>query len=207
MLLSSGLKRRIEDQWGSNVSFIDCLPQDHGPPLGHQGRMRQPDIVSRFNEQLSSIVYDRIAQDTFTVTIGGDHSVAIGTLTGAARAAREAHNNRQLAVVWVDAHADINTPESSPSGCLHGMPVAFATGLAKAKSFDWIDSNHYIDFARFVYIGIRDLDDAEKDLLTLYNIKFFDNKDVQRCVDLILYKRTATYRILPSAAVLLIDCQ
>ena len=67
------------------------------------------------------------------LTLGGDHSIAIGTVSGIARAVKERFaGRRELAVLWVDAHADINTPETSDSGNVHGMPLAWLTGLARA---------------------------------------------------------------------------
>lgn len=75
------------------------------------------------------------------MTLGGDHSMGIGTLTGSTRVLRERFGGAtaELSVLWVDAHADINTPETSLSGRIHGMPVAFASGLAKLRGKNVFD--------------------------------------------------------------------
>lgn len=117
------------------------------------------------------------------MTLGGDHSIAIGTVTGSARAIRERFGSARLSVIWVDAHADINTPLTSPSGRIHGMPVAFASGLAKSRRkdvFDWITESHLIDLGKLVYIGLRDVDKAEETLIVQNGIKAFTMDDVRR---------------------------
>ncbi len=116
------------------------------------------------------------------MTLGGDHSIGIGTLTGIARAVRERYGSAELSVLWIDAHADINMPQTSLSGQIHGMPVAFASGLAKSRRkgvFDWITESHLINLKRFVYIGLRDVDKAEETLIIENDIKAFTMDDVR----------------------------
>ena len=117
------------------------------------------------------------------MTLGGDHSIAIGTLTGSARAVRERFRGAEISVLWIDAHADINTPQTSLSGRIHGMPVAFASGLAKSQRkdiFDWITDSHLINLKKFVYIGLRDVDEAEEKIIEQQSIKAFTMDDVKR---------------------------
>ncbi|KAJ5266603.1 arginase [Penicillium angulare] len=129
------------------------------------------------------------------MTLGGDHSIGAGTVTGTARAVRERFQGADLSVLWVGAHADINTPQSSMSGRIHGMPVAFASGLAKSPSkgvFDWIMKWHLINLKKLVYIGLRDVDEAEKAIIGQHCIKSFTMGDVrshgiERIMDLALY--------------------
>ncbi|KAF9886983.1 Arginase, catabolizes arginine to ornithine and urea [Aspergillus nanangensis] len=143
--------------------------------------MHNPHAVSHFTQSLSQEVYHHARQGKMILTLGGDHSIAIGTLTGAARAARERLNGQKIAVVYVDAHADINTPETSPSGYIHGMSVAFATGIAKRQApFDWIREEHLVDVKKVVYIGLRDVDDTEWKIMGDHGIKVFDMKDVKK---------------------------
>ena len=102
------------------------------------------------------------------LTLGGDHSIAIGTVSGTAKAIRE-RLGREMAVIWVDAHADINTPETSESGNIHGMPVAFLTDLAtekRADIFGWLQDDHKISTSKLVYIGLRDIDKGEKKIFS-----------------------------------------
>lgn len=119
------------------------------------------------------------------LTLGGDHSIAMGTISGSARAVRE-RLGREMAVIWVDAHADINTPEMSPSGNIHGMPMAFLTGLAKEEKsdvFGWIAGQEpVVSMRKLVYIGLRDVDREEKKLLREHGIKAFSMHDIDRYV-------------------------
>ena len=107
--------------------------------------MKNPIAVSAVTQKLAGQVYEHAKEGRLVLTLGGDHSIAIGTVAGTSRAIRE-RLGREMAVIWVDAHADINTPESSDSGNIHGMPVAFLTGLAQKGSaekrqdiFGWLD--------------------------------------------------------------------
>ena len=83
----------------------------------------------------------------------------------------------------VDAHTDINTPETSDSGNIHGMPVAFLTGLAKEERkdiFGWLQEDQLIDTSKIVYIGLRDVDAGEKKILREHNIKAYSMHDIDR---------------------------
>ncbi|KAH0238836.1 Ureohydrolase, partial [Aureobasidium melanogenum] len=109
-------------------------------------------------------------------------SIAIGTISGTAKAIRE-RTGREMAVIWVDAHADINTPETSDSGNIHGMPVAFLTGLAKEDKedcFGWIKDDQRVSVKKLVYIGLRDIDRGEKKILREHGIKAFSMHDIDR---------------------------
>lgn len=144
--------------------------------------MKNPLTVSAVNRELASQVYRHASEGRLVLTLGGDHSIAIGTLAGSARAARE-RLGRDIAVIWVDAHADINTPEISDSGNIHGMPVAFASGLAqddKEEYFGWIQDDMRVSVKKLVYIGLRDVDQGEKKILREHGIKAFSMFDVDR---------------------------
>lgn len=107
---------------------------------------------------------------------------AIGTIGGTAKAIRE-RLNREIAVIWVDAHADINTPETSGSGNVHGMPVAFLTGLAtedKDEYFGWLQEENRLSLSKLVYIGLRDVDAGEKKILRENGVKAFSMFDIDR---------------------------
>jgi arginase len=92
-----------------------------------------------------------------------------------------------MAVIWVDAHADINTPETSESGNIHGMPVSFLTGLAKEKRediFGWLKDEHMLSVKKLVYIGLRDVDRGEKKILRDNGICAFSMHDIDKYVAL-----------------------
>lgn len=148
--------------------------------------MKKARAVSAATQQLSQQVYNHSRTGRLTLTIGGDHSIAIGSISGSSKATRE-RLGREPAVIWVDAHADINTPELSPSGNLHGMPMAFLTRLAreddKNEAFGWIEDSHVVNKRKLVYIGLRDVDRGEKALLREHGIKAFSMHDIDRCVN------------------------
>ena len=107
--------------------------------------------------------------DDFSLILGGDHCIPIGTLPALMKLRPD------TGIVWVDAHADINTPQISSSGNVHGMPVAFLMGLVdkvqELPSFDWFTP--CITPKDVVYIGLRDLDPGEKQLIRKLGIKAF----------------------------------
>jgi arginase len=144
--------------------------------------MKNPLAVSAVTRKLADQVYAHAREGRCVLTLGGDHSIAIGTIAGTAKAIRE-RLNREMAVIWVDAHCDINTPETSESGNVHGMPVAFLTGLAEEKRedvFGWLQAENLISLKKLVYIGLRDVDRGEKLILRQHGIKAFSMHDIDR---------------------------
>lgn len=184
-LIESGLIDQLKNDLDFNVSFdgqvhaySDVIPAsdpDHR-------NMKRPKAVSAVTQRLCSQVYEHASQGRFVLTLGGDHSIAIGSIAGTAKAIRQ-RLAREIAVIWVDAHADINTPETSDSGNIHGMPVAFLTGLAKEERkdvFGWIEDDMKISTTKLVYIGLRDVDLGEKKILRDNGIKAFSMHDIDR---------------------------
>ena len=121
------------------------------------------DVIDRVCGELADVVESAVRAGGFPIVLGGDHSIAIGTLDGLKRA-----RGGPAGLVWIDAHGDINSPQSSPSGNVHGMPLWFALerGLA--------------DPARTVQIGLRDLEPHEKENLRASGVKAFTMSDVDR---------------------------
>jgi arginase len=113
----------------------------------------------------------------FVLLAGGDHSVAAGSVS-AALAVRP-----DVGVVWVDAHADINTPATSPSGSMHGMPVALLTRAAQAhagREWDFLRGSPRLEPSALVYVGLRDLDPEEAALVRSLGILAFSMQDVDQ---------------------------
>ena len=146
--------------------------------------MKNPLAVSAVTRRIAEQTHEHAAQGRMVLTLGGDHSIAIGTIAGTASATRK-RLGREMAVIWVDAHADINTPETSDSGNIHGMPLAFLTGLAhddKEEYFGWIKDDMRVSVTKLVYIGLRDVDAGEKRILRENGIKAFSMFDIDRYV-------------------------
>ncbi|MAZ48660.1 MAG: arginase [Halobacteriovoraceae bacterium] len=131
--------------------------------------------LSHYSERLSEVIFRELSQDRFVLTIGGDHSIAAGTL------AASLQFDENIKVLWVDAHADLNTPRTSPSHNTHGMPVAIAMDLVNEVS-----ENNLFSFLpklkpqNIAYIGLRDVDPGERAFLDRFNIKSYDAQDVHR---------------------------
>jgi arginase len=144
--------------------------------------MKNPLAVSAVTKKLCDQVYSHAKEGRCVLTLGGDHSIAIGTVAGTAKAIRE-RLGREMALIWVDAHADINTPETSSSGNIHGMPVAFLTRLATEERedvFGWLQENMMVSVKKLVYIGLRDVDRGEKKILRDHGIKAFSMHDIDK---------------------------
>ena len=103
------------------------------------------------------------------INIGGDHSMAIATV------ANSLNKYKNLKVLWFDAHPDINTLESSISKNYHGMPLSFLTGLDNDINFKFIKNT--LKFENLMYVGIRDIDKYEKEIIDKYNIKYINAND------------------------------
>jgi arginase len=138
------------------------VPVPESATIAEQNAKYYP-IIKAVCDELAGVVQDVIAQGGFPLVLGGDHSIAIGTIAGVARA-----RGRAPGVIWVDAHGDINTPLTSPSGNVHGMPVHFAL------------QEHAVDPQRMVFIGLRDVDDGEKRAIRELGVKAFAMADVDR---------------------------
>jgi arginase len=113
------------------------------------------------------------APDVFPICLGGDHSISMGTVAGAARGQRRG-------LIWVDAHTDFNTPDTSPSGNIHGMPVASLLGLGDERLVNIGGEGRKVRPQDVVMIGIRSVDTLERNLLHEYGIKIFTMKDIDR---------------------------
>ena len=123
--------------------------------------------------QIATRVRDIASTGRMPLVLGGDHSIAMGTLAGM----HAAHGPG--GVLWIDAHGDLNRPETSPSGNVHGMPLAAALG-ACGFSLDGFDGPPWVDPARVALVGVRSLDPGEKDLVKDKGIAVFTIADLDR---------------------------
>lgn len=184
-LISAGLLTQLKDDLGYTLHHDDTVHNYSSlmPSSDPDYRnMKNPLAVSAVTKQLSNQVYDHAKRGRLVLTLGGDHSIAIGTIAGTSKAIKE-RLGREMAVIWVDAHADINTPETSGSGNIHGMPVAFLTGLAKeekADIFGWLGDEKALSLKKLVYIGLRDIDKGEKKILRENGVKAFSMHDIDK---------------------------
>jgi len=173
-LVEAGIVKDLEGL-GWKVKFdghhqFEEISAASDPPIGI---LKNPRLVSRVTQSVAKVVGDHAAKGELPVTLGGDHSLAMGTILGTLSKYPDA------CVIWIDAHADINTAETTESGNIHGMPVSFLLGLgSKIDEFSWVKPLLRPD--RLVYIGLRDVDAGEKKILRDNNIKAFSMHEVDK---------------------------
>lgn len=137
-------------------------------------KMKYLDEVVRSNIGLADKVYDSLKSSYLPLTIGGDHALAIGSVAGSSKFFKE-----DLAVVWVDAHGDINTPETSPSGNIHGMPLASSMGIGYESLTNLYFPGQKVKPENVFLLGCRDLDLGELELIKEYNLNVWTMKDIK----------------------------
>jgi arginase len=145
-----------------------------GTEVGDERARYLPEILDAC-ARVAALVEAAIDGGSVPLVLGGDHSVAIGTLAGLAR-----RHGAPGGVIWLDAHGDLNTPLTSPSGNVHGMPLAAALGLA-GDEFAHPDLRlPAVDPARVALIGVRSLDPAERDLVRSTEVRAFTMSEIDR---------------------------
>lgn len=137
-------------------------------------KMKYLDEVVRSNIGLADKVYTALENSTFPLVIGGDHALAIGSIAGASK-----YFENDLAVVWVDAHGDINTLETSPSGNIHGMPLASSMGIGHETLTNIYSSSQKVKPENVFLLGCRDLDLGELEIIKNYNLNIWTMKDIK----------------------------
>jgi arginase len=168
-----------------HTAGVDCLdggdlsvprmeerdPDAETPPSGTARFLRETRAVCT---ALADRVADDLSRDVTPLALGGDHSIAIGSLSGSARDA-------SVGVVWFDAHGDFNTPTTSPSGNVHGMPLAAALGVGDFAddAYDWARAPG-LDAANVAIVGLRSLDDAEREAIGDSDVTAFTMSDIDR---------------------------
>jgi len=158
----------VEDAGDVEVSIRET--QDVGDP-----RLRFLKEIRATCEALRDRVIGVLQKGRMPVVLGGDHSIAMGTIAGVSRFHRE--RDGKVGLVWFDAHGDMNTPETSPTGNIHGMPLAVALGLGDPGLTGLAGATPMVDGARAAVIGLRDVDQAERENLKDSGIGAFTTPD------------------------------
>ncbi|MBX5467707.1 MAG: arginase [Firmicutes bacterium] len=157
---------RVEDVGNVTVP----VPESRHP---RHERMKYIDEIVKVNRVLARTVERALGDGTFPLVLGGDHSIAMGTVAGLLR------RLPRLGILWFDAHGDFNTEETTPSGNVHGMPVAAMVGLGHPKLRQNF-SGRTVDPRKIVYIGVRALDPAEAVQLKKSGATIFSMHEVDR---------------------------
>ncbi len=149
--------------------------QQESAPSGPSNAKYLPQIASACRV-LAEMVEKAIEDNRFPLVLGGDHSVAVGTVAGVSAAWRG--RGEKIGIIWIDAHADMNTPESSPSGNVHGMPLACCIGRGPADLANLLGHSPKIEPAKVVLVGIRDVDLSERELVRQSGVTAFTMRDI-----------------------------
>lgn len=136
--------------------------------------LRNLNLIAEKTELLAKEVDQAIQDQAFPLVLGGDHSIAIGTLAGVAK------HYKNLGVIWYDAHGDLNTAETSPSGNIHGMPLAVSLGMGHPLLTNVGGFSPKVKPENIVIIGARSLDDGEKILIKELGIKVYTMHEIDR---------------------------
>jgi arginase len=159
----------VEDLGNISVEQPESTPS--GPAAAKY--LRQ---ISSACTALAEMVREAIENQRFPLILGGDHSVAIGTVAGVSHAYRT--RGERIGLVWIDAHADMNTPESSPSGNVHGMPLACCIGEGPRELTHIFGYAPKIDPRNVVLVGIRDVDAMERKRVRESGVTAFTMRDI-----------------------------
>lgn len=172
----AGLQERLA-ALGHNVRdlgniTVPLAEQIHLPAPNE--RLRYLDPLVEINIALAHKVDVIVADGSFPLVLGGDHSIAIGSVNGLAA------RGRRVGVIWVDAHGDFNTPETTPSGNIHGMGLAALTGRGHPALTALLGAGPILHDSDVALVGIRDLDTFEREALRAAGISVFTMHDVDR---------------------------
>ena len=173
----AGLNARIRTLLGYDVDDLGNIaaPQPESVAAG-EDRAKYLHQIADTCRRLSEAVEKAAAAGQFPLVLGGDHSIAVGSISGMAHHLHK--QGKKMGVIWIDAHADMNTPDTSPSGNVHGMPLACLVGRGPEELtglFGWAPK---IDPRNVVLIGLRDVDAGERSLIRELGIRAFTMRDV-----------------------------
>ena len=176
----AGLEARLEAlghvvEDGGNMAVAIAETKKSGDP--HAKYLKE---ITATCTKHAETVFKTLEAGKFPLVLGGDHSVAAGTVAGVAEFFRQQRRvqEQKIGLIWIDAHADINTPETSPSGNVHGMPLAAIMGLGPAELADIYGFRPKIHAENCVIVGVRDVDAREKENIKQAGLEVYTMRDI-----------------------------
>lgn len=162
---------------GYEVRDLGNVPVDQPEslPEGPSNAKYLPQITS-ICTRLASLVDQVLERHQVPLVLGGDHSVAVGTVSGVSKHLRQ--QGKQLGMIWIDAHADMNTPETSPSGNVHGMPLACCIGIGPPELTHIFGYAPKVQPDKVALIGVRSVDERERKLVQQSGVHAFTMRDI-----------------------------
>jgi arginase len=172
----AGLEARLEQlghvvEDAGNITVAIAEQKKEGDP--HAKYLKE--ITATCIKQ-ADLVLKTLEAGKVPIVLGGDHSVAAGTVSGVAEFYRR--QNQKIGLIWIDAHTDINTPDSSPSGNVHGMPLAAIMGLGPPELANILNFSPKVPPENCVLVGVRDIDAIEKENVRRAGIDVFTMRDI-----------------------------
>src|ERR1700758_3392383 len=163
------LGHEVED--GGNVAV--AIPEQTKEGDTHAKYLKE---ITATCTKHAELIIKTLEAGKIPVSLGGDHSMAAGTVAGVAEFYRR--QNQRIGLIWIDAHTDINTPETSPSGNVHGMPLAAIMGLWPSELSNIYDFSPKAKPENCVLVGIRDVDAHEKENIRRAGVEVFTMRDI-----------------------------
>jgi arginase len=160
---------RVED-----LGNVSVAQQESSRPGPANARYLQP--IASTCKELAERVEKAVDQGRVPLVLGGDHSVAVGTISGVAQSFHK--RKRRLGVIWMDAHTDMNTPGTSPSGNVHGMPLACLIGHGPKELTHLYGHAPKVEAKNVVLVGIRDVDVTERPIVRDAGVTVFTMRDI-----------------------------
>jgi arginase len=160
----------VEDMGNVMVDQRESVP-------GGPERARYLPQIAQTCARIAERVDAAITERKFPLVLGGDHSIAVGTVSGIAQHYRQ-RDQKKTGLIWVDAHADMNTPESSPSGNVHGMPLACCMGMGPAELTSIYGWAPKVEPRNVAIIGLRSVDPGERTIVAKTGVRVFTMRDV-----------------------------
>jgi len=173
----AGLGRRLS-ALGYDVADLGNVPVAQAESVGDAGPgdAKYLHEIAAACERLGELVAAALAEGKMPLVLGGDHSIAVGTVAGVSRFFRE--SNRNIGMLWIDAHADMNTPQSSPSGNVHGMPLACCAGVGPEELVRMFGFSPKINPANIALLGVRDVDPPEAETVRNAGVRAFTMREI-----------------------------
>jgi arginase len=175
----ASLGHEIEDLGNLPVAQPESLPE------GPANAKYLPQITETCT-RLATLIEETMDRGVFPLVLGGDHSIAVGTVAGLSHYFR--NRGERIGIVWIDAHADMNTPQSSPSGNVHGMPLACCAGMGPPELTEIFGYAPKVDPRNIAIIGLRSVDEAERGPVhrsgvTTFTMRQIDERGLRAVMD------------------------
>ena len=169
--------------------FIQNIELQNARTLGTNPKLKYLPEILKTTKILAKKLEKVLEQGQFPLCLGGDHSMALGSIAGISSFCRK--NDMEAGVIWIDAHADMNTDETTPSGNIHGMPMAASLGIGDEKLVNLLDFSPKIKPENCVLIGVRSIDQLEKENIkklgvTVYTMADIDKLGIHRIIARVL---------------------